>query len=72
MMRAKSENGWQENRAVRGAGWDSVLEVHCANLHASHILVSHLGVAMLCALASLVIGWVIDARTMAASVRSKI
>jgi hypothetical protein len=34
----------------------SVLEIHCPNLHASHILVSHLGVAMLCALAGLVIG----------------
>ena len=50
----------------------SVLEVHCPNLHASHILVSHLGVAMLCALAGLVIGWVVDAPTMAASVTSKI
>jgi hypothetical protein len=46
----------------------SVLEIHCPNLHASHILVSHLGVAMLCALAGLVIGWVVDA----ASVPSKI
>ena len=50
----------------------SVLEIHCPNLHASHILVSHLGVAMLCALGGLVIGWVVDARTMAASVTSKI
>ena len=50
----------------------SVLEIHCPNLHASHILVSHLGVAMLCALAGLVIGWVVDARTMAGSVTSKI
>jgi hypothetical protein len=50
----------------------SVLEIHCPNLHASHILVSHLGVAMLCALAGLVIGWVVDARTIAGSVTSKI
>jgi hypothetical protein len=34
----------------------SVLETHCPNLVASHILVSHLGVAILCALAGLVIG----------------
>ena len=34
----------------------SVLEIHCPNLDAWHILVSHLGVATLCALAGLVIG----------------
>ncbi len=34
----------------------SVLEIHCPNLDAWHILVSHLGVAMLCALAGLVTG----------------
>jgi hypothetical protein len=34
----------------------SALEIHCPNLNAWHILVSHLGVAMLCALAGLVIG----------------
>ena len=34
----------------------SVLEIHCPNLDAWHILISHLGVAMLCALAGLVIG----------------
>ncbi len=34
----------------------SVLEIHCPNLGAWHILVSHLGVAILCALAGLVIG----------------
>ena len=50
----------------------SVLEAHCPNLHASHILVSHLGVAILCALAGLAIGWVVDTRTMAPSVTSKI
>jgi len=34
----------------------SVLEIHCPNLDAWHILASHLGAAMLCALAGLVIG----------------
>ncbi len=34
----------------------SVLEIHCPNLDAWHILVSHLGVAVLCALAGLIIG----------------
>ncbi len=34
----------------------SVLEIHCPNLDAWHILVSHLGVAILCALAGLVMG----------------
>ena len=33
-----------------------VLEIHCPNLDAGHILVSHLGVALLCAGAGLVIG----------------
>ena len=35
----------------------SVLEIHCPNLDARHILVSHLGVAMLCALVGLAIGF---------------
>ncbi len=34
----------------------SVLEIHCPNLDAWHILISHLGVAMVCALAGLIIG----------------
>jgi hypothetical protein len=34
-----------------------VLEIHCPNLDAWHILVSHLGVAILCALAGLFIGF---------------
>jgi hypothetical protein len=38
----------------------SVLEVHCPNLDASHILVSHVGVAILCGLAGLVIGLTTD------------
>ncbi len=41
----------------------SVLELHCPNLDGLHILVSHLGVAMLCALAGLVIGVAAEART---------
>ena len=40
----------------------SVLEIHCPNLDASHILVSHVGVAILCALAGLVIGLAIEAK----------
>ena len=39
-----------------GLAGTSVLEMHCANLDASHILVSHLGAAILCALAGLVTG----------------
>jgi len=34
----------------------SVLEIHCPNLDAWHILASHLGVAVLCALAGLIVG----------------
>jgi hypothetical protein len=34
----------------------SVLEIHCPNLDAWHILVSHLGVAIICALGGLVTG----------------
>jgi hypothetical protein len=35
----------------------SVLEIHCPNLDASHILISHFGVAMLCAVAGLLVGF---------------
>ena len=45
----------------------SVLEIHCPNLDAWHILVSHLGVAVLCGLAGLVIGWVAEIRGYAAA-----
>ena len=38
----------------------SVLEIHCPNLDAWHILISHLGVAMLCALAGLVVGLAVE------------
>jgi hypothetical protein len=34
----------------------SVLEIHCPNLDAWHILVSHLGVAVLCSMAGLTLG----------------
>jgi len=40
----------------------TVLEIHCPNLDASHILVSHLGAAILCALAGLVIGWAAEVK----------
>jgi hypothetical protein len=40
----------------------SVLEIHCPNLDAWHILVSHLGVAFLCGLAGLVIGLAVEVR----------
>jgi hypothetical protein len=40
----------------------SVLEIHCPNLNAWHILVSHLGVAMLCALAGLLIGLAVEVK----------
>jgi hypothetical protein len=39
-----------------GLAGTSVLEIHCPNLDAWHILVSHLGVAILCAAAGLAIG----------------
>ena len=35
----------------------TALEIHCPNLDASHILLSHLGVAVLGAVAGLVVGW---------------
>ena len=44
----------------------SVLEIHCPNLDAWHILVSHLGAAMLCALAGLVIGLAAEVNVYAA------
>ena len=40
----------------------SVLEIHCPNLDAWHILISHLGVAMLCALAGLIIGLAVEVK----------
>lgn len=42
----------------------SVLEIHCPNLDGWHILVSHLGVAMLCALAGLVVGLAAEVKGM--------
>ena len=44
----------------------SVLEIHCPNLDAWHILASHLGAAMLCALAGLVIGLAAEVNVYAA------
>jgi hypothetical protein len=40
----------------------SCLEIHCPNLDASHILVGHLGVAVVCAAARLAIGLVTEIR----------
>jgi hypothetical protein len=45
----------------------SVLQIHCPNLDAWHILVSHLGAAMLCALAGLVIGLAVEVKAYAAN-----
>jgi hypothetical protein len=39
-----------------GLAGTSVLEIHCPNLDAWHILISHLGVAIVCALAGFAIG----------------
>jgi hypothetical protein len=44
-----------------------VLEIHCPNLDAWHILVSHLGVAILCALACLVIWLATEVKIYAAN-----
>jgi hypothetical protein len=38
------------------------LEIHCPNLHAGHILVSHLGVAVLGAAVGLITGMIVGAR----------
>ena len=38
----------------------SVLEIHCPNLDAWHILVSHLGVAILCTSAGLISGLTVE------------
>jgi hypothetical protein len=40
----------------------SALEIHCPNLHAGHILVSHLGVALLGATVGLITGMAVGAR----------
>jgi hypothetical protein len=49
----------------------SVLEIHCPNLDASHILVSHLGVAILCALVGFGIGLAVEVRNYAAKSKIK-
>ena len=41
---------------LSGLAGTSVLEMHCPNLDAWHILVSHLGVAVLCSVAGLAVG----------------
>jgi hypothetical protein len=45
----------------------TVLEIHCQNLDAWHILASHIGVAILCALAGLAIGWAVEVRATVSS-----
>jgi hypothetical protein len=40
----------------------TALEIHCPNLDAWHILVSHLGVALLGAVVGLVVGWAMENR----------
>jgi len=47
---------------LAGLAGTSVLEIHCPNLDAWHILLSHLGVAILCALAGLATGLTVEIR----------
>lgn len=47
---------------LAGLAGTSVLEMHCPNLDAWHILLSHLGVAILCALAGLATGLTVEIR----------
>jgi len=47
---------------LAGLAGTSMLEMHCLNLDASHILLSHLGVAILCAVAGLAIGLTAEIR----------
>jgi hypothetical protein len=47
---------------LAGLAGTSMLEMHCPNLNAWHILLSHLGVAILCALAGLAIGLTAEIR----------
>jgi hypothetical protein len=47
---------------LAGLAGTSMLEMHCPNLNAWHILLSHLGVAILCALAGLAVGLTAEIR----------
>jgi hypothetical protein len=47
---------------LAGLAGTSMLEMHCPNLDAWHILLSHLGAAILCALAGLAIGLMAEIR----------
>jgi len=47
---------------LAGLAGTSMLEIHCPNLNAWHILLSHLGAATLCALAGLAIGLTAEIR----------
>ena len=48
--------------AFGGLSGVAVLELHCANLEAPHILLWHVGVVPASALAGAFVGWVINAR----------
>jgi hypothetical protein len=41
----------------------AALDMHCPNLHALHILAGHLGTAMVCSLAGLIVGTVAEGRS---------
>jgi hypothetical protein len=47
---------------LAGLAGTTVLEIHCPNLNAWHILVAHLGVAVLGAMAGLILGFVAENR----------
>ena len=47
---------------LAGLAGTTVLEIHCPNLDAWHILLSHLGVAILCALAGIATGLTVEIR----------
>jgi hypothetical protein len=54
--------------AVGGLGGVTVLELHCANLEAPHVLLWHVGVVPVSAAAGALVGWAINARRSRASV----
>lgn len=47
---------------LAGLAGTTVLEIHCPNLDAWHILASHLGVAVLCAITGLILGFFAENR----------
>lgn len=48
--------------ALGGIGGVAMLELHCPNLEAPHVLLWHAGVVPLSAMAGALVGWAIDAR----------